>query len=178
MALEIPVLETERLILRGHRRADFPAILEMWRDPVVYRYIGGKARSQEEAWLKFLRAAGFWTHLGYGFWVVEEKATGAVAGEVGFGDFKRDIDPPLHGKPEMGWALAPGFHGRGIASEATRAVVDWGDSNLDAAITCCIIMGENAPSLRVAAKLGYVPAGHASHHGEDIEVFERRAPGR
>ena len=100
----IPVLETERLKLRGHRLDDFPACAAMWADPAVTRHIGGKPLSNEESWTKFLRYFGHWALLGFGYWVVEEKATGNFAGEVGFADYKRNIDPPLN-SPEMGWVL-------------------------------------------------------------------------
>ena len=79
----VPRLETERLILRGHRLDDFPAIRDIWADPIVTKYISGKPRPEEEAWLKFLRATGFWVHLGYGYWIVEDKETGAVMGRQG-----------------------------------------------------------------------------------------------
>ena len=44
--------------------------------------------------------------MGFGFWALEEKATGAFAGEMGFAEFKREIDPPILGTPEIGWVLA------------------------------------------------------------------------
>ena len=41
-AMEVPVIETERLLLRGHRLDDFEALAAMWADPAVVRFIGGK----------------------------------------------------------------------------------------------------------------------------------------
>jgi RimJ/RimL family protein N-acetyltransferase len=52
---DVPVVETERLILRGHTLDDFPAFAAMWADPAVTRFIGGAPLSQEESWGKFLR---------------------------------------------------------------------------------------------------------------------------
>ncbi len=173
-AIDIPTLETERLILREHRMADFPAICDMWADPAVTKYIGGKPRSEEECWLKFLRAAGFWAHLGYGFWIIEDKETGAVAGEVGLGDFKRVMTPSLSGEPEAGWVLAPPFHGRGVGTEAVRAVLAWGDEQNFGAPMSCIIEPGNKPSIRVAEKLGFVETTRTTYHGDDIIVFHRR----
>jgi RimJ/RimL family protein N-acetyltransferase len=45
----IPTLETERLILRPHRLADFDAYVEMWADPDVVRFIGGKPFDRESS---------------------------------------------------------------------------------------------------------------------------------
>src|ERR1700729_2426842 len=89
-ALEVPILETERLILRAHGIDDFVHSAAMWADPEVTRYIGGKPLSEEETWARLLRYVGHWSLLGFGYWVVEEKATGNFAGEIGFADYKRD----------------------------------------------------------------------------------------
>jgi len=93
--------------------------------------------------------------LGYGYWAVEEKASGRYVGELGFADFKRDIQPSVNGMPELGWALVPQMHGRGYATEALRAAVSWGDVHFGRVRTVCIIHRDNEASLRVAAKLGY-----------------------
>ena len=90
--LEVPVVETERLRLREHRPQDFPDSAAMWADPVVTQYIGGKPLSEEDVWARVLRYVGHWAWLGFGYWVVEEKATGKFAGEMGAkeqsGDFR------------------------------------------------------------------------------------------
>ena len=74
----VPVIETERLVLRAHRLDDFDAYAVMWADPVVTRFIGGKPRTREESWIRFLRHPGMWSMLGFGFWAIEEKASGRL----------------------------------------------------------------------------------------------------
>jgi RimJ/RimL family protein N-acetyltransferase len=125
--IEVPILETERLRLREGRKEDFSAFAAMWRDPVILRYTTRRALSPEEAWTKSLRNAGLWPMLGYGYWAVEEKASGEFVGELGFADFKREIEPSLAGIPEAGWVLISRVHGRGYATEALGAAVTWGD---------------------------------------------------
>ena len=66
----------------------------MWGDPAVARFIGGKPFTREEVWARILRYVGHWTLMGFGFWAIEEKATGDFIGEVGLADFQRDLDPP------------------------------------------------------------------------------------
>ncbi len=171
---DVPQLETARLRLRGHRLDDFPAIRAMWRDPAVTKYIDGKPRAEEECWLKFLRATGFWAHLGYGYWIIEEKASGAIVGETGFGDFKREMTPSLRGEPEIGWALAAPFHGKGYGYEAARAAVAWGDANKIPAPMSCIIGPENTASIRIAEKCGFIETARTTYHGDDIIVLHRR----
>ena len=48
----VPVIESQRLIMRGHRRDDFADCVMMWADPRVTRYIGGKPFAAEEVWVK------------------------------------------------------------------------------------------------------------------------------
>jgi RimJ/RimL family protein N-acetyltransferase len=151
----VPVLETERLVLRGHRVGDFADCLALWTDPEVTRFIGGKPSTQEEIWSRLVRYVGHWALMGFGYWAVTEKESGRFMGEVGFADFKRVIEPSLDGVPEIGWVIAPHGHGKGYATEAARAVVAWGDKHFGHARTACIIAPENASSVRVAEKCGY-----------------------
>ena len=64
--------------------------------------------------------------MGFGYWAIEEKATGDFIGEIGLADFQRDLDPPLGDGPEAGWALRVASHGKGYGEEALRAVLAWG----------------------------------------------------
>src|SRR5579872_1670563 len=122
MSIAIPVLETDRLRLRGHCIDDFPACAAMWADAGVTRFIGGRPLSGEEAWARLLRYVGHWDLLGFGYWVVEEKASGTFAGEVGLAEFKRDIEPAID-VPEAGWVLTTAAQGKGYATGALRAVL-------------------------------------------------------
>lgn len=175
---DVPVLETERLRLRGHRLDDFSHSAAMWSDPDVTRHIGGKPLTEEESWTKFLRYVGHWSLLGFGYWAVEEKATGKFVGEIGFADYKRDLQPSLKGIPEIGWVLASQAHGKGYATEAVRGVTAWGDAHFGLARTACIIAPENAASIRVAVKCGYQEWQRTTYHGHPTLMFvrERNAP--
>src|SRR5262249_38144001 len=73
--LMVPVLETERLILRGHRLEDFAAHAAMWCDERTLRHTGGQPRSEEQLWLRFLRNEGQWGLTGTGMWALEDKAS-------------------------------------------------------------------------------------------------------
>ena len=79
--MQIPVLETERLILRGHCLEDFGSCAALWSDSGVTRYIGGVPLNAEDAWSRLLRYKGHWELLGFGYWVVEERVSGAFVGE-------------------------------------------------------------------------------------------------
>jgi RimJ/RimL family protein N-acetyltransferase len=150
-----PVLETNRLLLRAHELRDYSQCVEMWSDPAVTQYTIGSASTKQRTWLRILGYPGHWSLLGYGYWAVEEKASGNYIGELGYADFKRDIQPSIQGIPELGWALMSQAHGKGYATEALQEVVRWGDQSLDQGRTVCIITPDNTASIRVAHKLGF-----------------------
>jgi RimJ/RimL family protein N-acetyltransferase len=169
----VPELLTERLRLRGHCPEDFAEAAAMWGDTGVTRYIGGRPCSGEETWARMLRYAGHWAWLGFGYWVVEDVETGRFAGEVGLADFRREMEPGLEGAPELGWVLAPWAQGRGLATEAVKAVLRWRDTALAPGVTVCLIQPENSASFRVAEKCGFRERRRTVYHGGVTVVLER-----
>ena len=170
-----PVIETQRLRLRGHRAADFADVYAMWSDPAVTRYIGHPS-TESQAWMRLLSYVGAWELLGYGSWVVEERATGRFAGEIGFADFKRDIEAVMRGVPEAGWAFAAHAHGKGYASEALAAACAWRYGALAAERTVCIIDPQNIASIKVAEKAGFRAIGDGRFNEKTVRFFERFRP--
>ncbi|MBU6372426.1 MAG: GNAT family N-acetyltransferase [Alphaproteobacteria bacterium] len=170
---EVPTLSTARLLLRPHRPNDLDASLTLWSDPEVTRFIGGRPFTREEVWGRLMRYAGQWAWLGFGMWAVEERATGAMIGDVGFLHVKRDMSPAHEDIPETAWALRPDAHGKGYATEAVRGALHWGDAHFGRARSWCMIEPENTPSLRVAAHCGYVETARATYHGAAMIVLMR-----
>lgn len=168
-----PLVETERLRLRAHEVEDLPFCADMWRDPDVVRFIGGRPFTREEVWARMLRYTGMWVMMGHGFWAIEVKASGKLVGEVGVMEARRDVEPGFEGEPEIGWALVPAAHGKGYASEAVGAALAWADRHIDAPKQVCIISPGNAPSLRVAEKFGFRERVRTTYHGADTIQFER-----
>ena len=168
-----PVLETNRLRLRGFRAEDFNNWFAFSREPAYYRYFGNEPMPAEEVWKLLLRSAGHWVIMGFGFWAVEEKASGRFVGAVGFLRLKRAIEPPLGDAPEIGWVLDPAIHGRGYASEAVEAALAWGENHFGPVRTVCIIDPDNQPSLKLAAKFGYHEYTRGSYHNAPIVLLER-----
>jgi RimJ/RimL family protein N-acetyltransferase len=171
--LDIPVIETERLRLRGHGPGDLEACAAMWGDPIVARFIGGRPSTREETWGRLLRYAGLWAFLGFGYWAAEDKADGRYVGDVGFADFKREIVPSMDGVPETGWAFSPSVHGRGYATEAVSATLSWADERFAASV--CIIDPENLASIRVGLKCGYQEIARTSYRGDPTIMYRRQA---
>lgn len=171
--LAIPTIETERLRLRGHTTADFENSCRMWGDPEVVRYIRPKPFTPEEVWSRLLRHAGLWALLGFGTWVVEDKQSGEFLGEVGFLDYRRELQPPIDLSPEIGWVLVARAHGQGYATEAVQGALEWGEQHFGPVRTACIITRENTGSIRVASKCGFRELQTVTYKGEPILLFVR-----
>lgn len=130
----------------------------MWADPDFVRFIGmGQPLSPEAAWAKLQRTVGAWPLLGYGFWAIEQAATGQVIGEAGFLEARAPIGEVR--TPEAGWALATSAQGQGYAGEAVAAMLAWGDQRFER--TICEIARENRRSIALAVRQGYSEVGPA-----------------
>jgi RimJ/RimL family protein N-acetyltransferase len=174
---EAPLLATDRLLLRPFRAEDAASVEALWRDPGVIRHTTMRPATRDEAWARLLRYLGLWPALGFGYWAVTLKESGAHIGDAGLADFRRPIEPPLDGHGEAGWVFHPDYHGRGLAAEAMRAVIGWADERRADLPLCCIISAANDASIRLAAKLGFAAAGTARLGDEDIGLYRRQAMG-
>lgn len=177
MLPDVPLIETERLVMRGHRAEDFDAVHALWSRQEVVEFISGTPSTEMESQIRLLRYIGHWAAYGFGYWYVEERATGSFVGDVGFGKLMRDMQPPVSGEPEIGWVLMPEHHGKGYATEAARAALAWGDANFGDNGTFCIFHPDNLGSIRVGEKLGYSFSHTAQYMGGDTPVYVRPARG-
>jgi RimJ/RimL family protein N-acetyltransferase len=151
---------------------DFAHTAKLWQDSAVVEYVGGKPLTREECWSRFLRYIGHWSLLGFGYWLVEERDTGDFVGEVGFGDYKREIEPPLGDIPELGWVLAPAKQGKGFATEAASAALRWGEEHFNRKDFVCIIHPDHRASIRVAAKCGFEQQHLGNYKSRPAIVFK------
>ena len=170
----IPILETDRLRLRPHRVGDYADCCAMWADPVVTRFIGGRPSTPQQTWSRLLTYMGHWKAMDFGYWAIEEKATGAYAGEIGFADFKRDIAESMSNVPELGFALRSAMHGRGHGIEAVGAAVAWGDAHLPSNRTVALVNEDNQRSLHILERYGYRTFDRAQFNGSPVMFLERR----
>ena len=145
--MNIPIIETERLILRGWREDDLDAYAAMSADPEVMRFLGGP-QARNDAWRAIASMIGHWVLRGHGMWAVERKSDGALIGRVGV---QRPESWPA---TEVAWTLGRQYWGQGYATEAAKASLDWGFKNLPLPKLASLIDAENFASQAVAKRLG------------------------
>ena len=170
---DIPVLETDRLILRGFQAHDLDAMTAMWALPETVRYIGGVPQSREQSWMRLLRHIGMWNVMKFGFWTVTDKVTGQFIGQAGFHEMRRALTPSIENTLEAGWGLHPDFQGRGYASEVLRIMLPWAAANHPDKEITCIINPDNTASIRLAERHGFREFARSPYQEAEVILFRR-----
>jgi len=159
-------LESERLRLRQFRQEDFEAYALICADPEVMRYLGeGKPLVRREAWRQMAMILGHWQLRGFGLWAVEERATGALIGRIGF--FEPDGWPGF----ELGWMLRRESWGKGYATEGARRALAHAFTAMGRTHLISLIRPDNAPSIRVAERIGERLEGRVDLFGAEALVY-------
>ncbi|KIL97786.1 Acetyltransferase [Paramagnetospirillum magnetotacticum MS-1] len=142
------ILETRNMILRPFDPSvDVAVFQRIYGDPVTMEHMNG-AKSAEAARLSVERKAAKWASQGYGLWCVIDRASGAAIGHCGL-----DLLEPL-GEVEVAYLIDRPFWGRGLATEAVRASIEWGFAQLGLDHIIAISEPENPASMAVMAKAG------------------------
>ena len=160
-----PELETERLRLRMLRESDFP-VYERWcADPDMVRYLGYEPMNRVQAWRHLAFLVGHWALRGFGYYGLEEKATGTLVGRAGF------TQPAGWPGFELGWSVAPEHQRRGFATEAALRLRDHAFADLGRSHLISLIHPDNAPSRRVADRIGETVEGETEVLGMTMLVY-------
>jgi len=164
------ILETERLVLREWTLADAAALFEICADAEVMLYLGtGKPYKTIDEAEKFLQwATEYQKQNGFCRWAVVEKSSGKVIGSCGFAH--------PHGTPEveLGYLLDRAAWGKGFATEAARACLNYGFEKLGFREIIAITDLENTASQRVLEKIGFARRGIEKLDGEDNLIYLAR----
>ena len=158
---------TPRLLLRPLRRDDLDALAEVYLHPLVMRWIGSNTRNDVER--EIALQLEHQTSLGWDFWAVEDRRSARMIGDCG-------LQPLEHHRPEveLGYDLHPDSWGRGLATEAARAVLEqaFGPLGIDRVIA--VVKPDHVASHRVLEKAGLHRAGTRLAYGESMLLYEAR----
>lgn len=153
--MDIPIIETKRCILRDYREEDFEAFADFYLSSRS-QFVGGP-RPKEQSWRGFAALAGHWSLRGYGRWMVEDRESGELLGNVGL------WYPHGWPEPEVGWILFEKAEGRGIAFEAAKASLDYAFQRLGFSTLISLVAENNTRSSSLAKRLGAKLDGHFHH---------------
>lgn len=147
------VLETARLTLRHLEPADLDALASIQGDPEVMRYFSSGPRSREVTADDLARCIALQAEHGFSVWATLDRADGRFIGRCGLLPDSRDGVPEV----EIAYLIARSHWGLGLATEAARALRDYGFGDLGLGRLVSIIHRDNFASRRVAEKVGMRP---------------------
>jgi ribosomal-protein-alanine N-acetyltransferase len=159
---EHPTLLTPRLRLRPWRDDDLEPFASMNGDPRVMEHFPSTLdRAASDAAARRLR--DHFDQHGFGKAVVETRDGGAFVGVVGLAWFTLDV--PICPVVELGWRLPQAMWGKGYATEAARAAIDFGFRELGLERIVAFTVPRNERSWRVMERLGMTrsPADDFDH---------------
>ncbi len=165
----VPTLETERLVLRPWREADLDDVAAFYANEATARFVGGVC-TRDDAWRRMAGMVGHWVLRGFGPWAVVEREGGRYAGSCGL------WAPEGWPEPELMWSLVPAAQGKGYATEAAVAARRFAYQNLGWTTLISLIVPENMPSRRVAARLGARVEGQIQLRGYRMDVHRHPPP--
>ena len=145
------MLSTERLVLRPVTADDHAALLAHWTQPEVRRFLfDGAALSAAEVAETIEESSGHFAARGFGIWLIEHGSGADLVGTAG-------LRPLEESGLEIFYSLAPGAWGHGYATEAARAVVEYGLGPLALPEVLAEVDEGNAASVAVVKRLGMTP---------------------
>lgn len=159
-----PVLTTERLRLEPLRKEHAESIIGLFADPTMSAYLGGDLAVRENAEAMMRRRLAYDGPPELGHWAFLEGD-----GVVGLGHLRPSFELP-GSLAEIGWYLAAGRGGRGLATEGARALLRYGLDRLRLPAVWALIHVDNQPSLRLAGRLGFLAVGNGTHYGAEHRV--------
>lgn len=164
----LPVLETERLILRAPAATDWPAFLS-FRQSACTAFVGG-IKKEHQAAEQFASFFGHWVMRGFGRLIAQDRATGAPIGHFGPMQWQDDAEV------EFTWSLwSAAAEGKGLALEAARAMRDWVFGPLGLSQARAEVHRDNAASHAIARRLGGQVQADASPNWVDAGSVYRFA---
>jgi len=159
-------IETARLKLRPVTLDDAEELHEVYSDASTFRYIGAEpSASIEETRERIARTMRHQEEHGISLWAVCERNGDRVVGDCGL--------QLLEGGPqvELGYRLAHGVRGRGLATEAGRACLVAGFDDLELERIVAVAAPDNIASRRVMKKLGMTLMGLGHHYGQETVLY-------
>ncbi len=169
MSFAVPILETERLIMRAPENGDLEAQAAFLASDRSH-FVGGP-KPLGGAWHSLTFMLGHWHMRGFGMWIVTDKLTKAAVGKVGH------YFPVGWAERELGWQIWDEKHeGKGYAYEATIAARNFAYQTLGWKTQVSYIVTENTRSIALAERLGAAVDDNADRPDIDTPVVVYRHP--
>ncbi|WP_420629516.1 GNAT family N-acetyltransferase [Candidatus Leptofilum sp.] len=169
--MKIPTLETDNLRLRPFSIIDTTAMHQIFNTKNVLKYFPGpRTLTVAQVQRSINRLLDHWQVKGYGLWALESRATGELVGRCGLQHITETDEV------EIDFIVSPKFWGRGFATEAGQASLQYGFETLNQSLIVGIVHPENIASQRVLTKLGMQFAEETQYFGMAVQRFVKTHP--
>ncbi|AFY89621.1 N-acetyltransferase [Chroococcidiopsis cubana CCALA 043] len=168
------IAQTDRLTIRSWiPEEDAESAFQIYSDPEVTRFIKTKTTSTEDAIKLLQRWVILSTQLnGGGFWAVVSKATPEILGTIILIPLRDEAEQWTQDY-EIGWHLKKSAWGNGYATEAARAILNYGFNILKLPTIYSVARPENTTSIRVMQRLNMIPIGRThKYYKMELEMFK------
>lgn len=161
--MDIPILQTPNLILRPWASSDADRLFTILQEADMFKYFP-QTRAPERPWVdKYIQQhIAHWKERGYGHWAVIDRADGEVIGWNGL-EYLPETD-----ETEVAYLLSRQVWGRGYATEAANAAVQFGLGNCHLHQIIGLVHPDNLASIRVLEKIGLVFVNRATYWGMEF----------
>lgn len=163
--MNIPELKTERLRLRMLTESDTEAVVRVFSDPAMSRFFPGDLSRRENVLATIAKRLAFDGPDGMGHWVIELDDV-----VIGIAHLRPSWELPGD-VPEIGWSLDSSYGGKGFATEAAAAVLDYALNGLGVAAVWALVHEANVASLNLAKRVGFLNVGVDEYYGAPHRVF-------
>ncbi|KOP25636.1 acetyltransferase [Hapalosiphon sp. MRB220] len=166
------LLHSDRLYLRPCQIADLDSLHNLWCDADIRRFLfDDRQISLEEAQGFIETSITSFSNHGYGIWLFFENHSNQIAGFAGLLQFSEEL-------PSLIFGVRPQFWGRGYATEATLAVLDYAFANLSLKYIVADVDEPNDRSIRVLDKIGMSRTKRAIVNERPLLYYEIYDPTR
>lgn len=171
ISVDIPRIETERLVLRAPQESDLPATLAFLQSERA-RFVGGPMEPHH-AFRSFTANLGHWLLRGYGFWMVADRTTDEPLGRVGL------LNGEGWHEPELGWQMFEAGEGKGMAYEAALAARQYAATHFGLDGVISYLDPQNTRSRALVERLGGTFERTVTFFGtEGIEIWRHPKGGQ
>jgi RimJ/RimL family protein N-acetyltransferase len=159
-----PRVTTDRLVLRQFETRDFETFAARFMDPTAMGFLH-PIPDRRTAWQKLAALNGGWTLTGAGWWAVEVRETGELAGTVGAFFRETVLERGPDADLELGWTVFPEHRRKRIAVESARAALAYGFERHPVKRVIAHVAPENVASAGVCTALGMTLEGDVDFYG-------------
>lgn len=161
------IVETERLILREFQPEDYPELSPILANPNVMKFSLTGCLSVAQTKEKINSFIDSYRQHGFGKWAVFLKAEKRIIGYCGIAI--EEIDGKQ--ETELGYRLSDRYWGKGLATEAAKAALEYGLNELKLLYILAVVQPENKASIRVIEKLGMQYKRQTIFQGLEMNVY-------